>query len=160
MEMANHRRSRLGKSESKLGRRRAQDTTPIKENEESKIELKPSMTNIKIKGPTVPKREYMIGCKSAQASSLKRRTMPFFAPRKLVPTVPKDSTVYDFNSYGPRPELFPVKIETHADYAMGAQRAQDDVCAHIKVHRAHSFARSSKSACFQRGHLIAKSGNS
>ena len=49
--------------------------------------------------------------------------MQFYAPTKLVPTAPKDSTIYDINNYGPRPEIFPVNIQTHADYTEGAEKA-------------------------------------
>ena len=49
--------------------------------------------------------------------------MKFFAPDKLLPTAPKDSTIYDIDNYGPRPEIFPVEIHTHADYSTGASKA-------------------------------------
>ena len=48
--------------------------------------------------------------------------MKFLAPDKLVPTAPRDSTLYDFNRYDPRPELIPITKMTNADYAASAQK--------------------------------------
>lgn len=39
----------------------------------------------------------------------------------------KDRTVYDFNQYGQRPEVFPVKVYTNADYSVEASKAKDAV---------------------------------
>lgn len=68
--------------------------------------------------------------------------MQNFAPQKFLPFLPKDSTVFDFNQYGPRPEIFPVKIETNADYTQGVENAFNNYSGVYNPNRTHTFSRS------------------
>lgn len=52
----------------------------------------------------------------------------------------KDRTVYDFNQYGQRPEIFPVKIYTNADYSMEACKVKDELRQGVKKENFYKFS--------------------
>ena len=82
---------------------------------------------IVIKGPNHSYRDFRVSANSIKACSNQRKAKEFFAPDKLVDTHAKDRSVYDFNQYGQRPEVFPVKVYTNADYNDGATKGKDQV---------------------------------
>ena len=89
-----------------------------------------------IKKPNVRKRPFKISDQSKISTQNARLTQNFFAPTKLLEISPHNSTVYDFNQYAPRGELFPVKLHTNADYNDGAEKASQGVCSTRNMKRA------------------------
>ena len=121
--------------------------TPTKQTSEQERPLSlskqgTSLNAINMKKPTVQKRPHVISKNSAYTTQKQRRSMQNFAPNKLVPFLPKDSTFYDFNQYGPRPDIFPVKIETNADYSTTAGEAFNNSAMVYNLNRSHTFAKS------------------
>ena len=83
----------------------------------------------KIKKPNTRKRPFRISEQSKISAQNARLTQNFFAPAKLLEISPHNSTAYDFDQYAPRGELFPVQIQTNADYNDGAAKAVKTVCS-------------------------------
>lgn len=89
-----------------------------------------------IKKPNTRKRPFKISDQSKISSQNARLTQNFFAPTKLLEVSPHNSTAYDFDQYAPRGELFPVQVQTNADYNDGANKAIKGVCSTRKIDRA------------------------
>ena len=104
-----------------------------------------SHTKIGIKGSPVRKREFKIEGESLAAARHFRQSAGHFLPSKLVDMSPHNNTKYEFNGYGPRPELFPVTIWTNADYTNGMIKAADGIALAHNPHRVHYFIKTGAS---------------